>query len=113
MPVYDYECRSCGAFTDVRPMAECDLPLPCPACGDLAPRAFLTAPNLGTMSGERRLAHATNERSAHAPQRLGEFKAKHRPGCACCSGKLSGRKTLRGKNGAKSFPASRPWMISH
>jgi putative FmdB family regulatory protein len=113
MPVYDYECRSCGPFTEVRPMAECDLPSGCPSCGYLAPRAFLTAPNLATMSRSRRLAHATNERSASAPQRLGEFKAKHRAGCACCSGKLSSRKTLRGKNGAKSFPASRPWMISH
>jgi len=113
MPVYDYECRSCGPFTDVRPMSECDAASRCPACGFQAPRAFLTPPNLATMSGERRRAHATNERSAHAPQNLAGFKAKHGAGCACCSGKLSNRKVARGKNGAKSFPSSRPWMISH
>ncbi len=113
MPVYDYLCEECGPFTDMRPMAECDAPQPCPACGVLAPRAFLTAPHFALMSGERRLAYATNERSAHAPQRSGEFKARHGSGCACCSGKLSKRIVKQGRNGAKSFPGSRPWMISH
>jgi putative FmdB family regulatory protein len=113
MPVYDYECKSCGPFTDIRPMSECDASSRCPSCGYQAPRAFLTAPNLATMSGERRRAHATNERSAHAPKSLADMKARHGAGCSCCSGKLSNRKTLRGKNGAKSFPTSRPWMISH
>ena len=41
------------------------------------------------------------------------FKAKHGAGCGCCSGKSSMRRTQRGKKGAKSFPGSRPWMISH
>ena len=113
MPVYDYLCSECGPFTDMRPMTECDAPLPCPECSALAPRVFLTAPHFATMSRERRLAHATNERSAHAPQGLAEFKARHGKGCACCSGKLSARAVKRGKNGAKSFPGSRPWMISH
>jgi putative FmdB family regulatory protein len=113
MPVYDYLCEACGPFTDLRPMAECDAPLPCPACGAPAPRAFLTAPHFALMSAERRLAHVTNERSAHAPQRFADYKAQHGSGCACCSGKLSTRNVKRGKNGAKSFPGSRPWMISH
>jgi hypothetical protein len=64
------------------------------------------------MSGERRLAHATNERSASAPQRLSDLKNAHGAGCGCCAGK-SLRTTTRGKNGTKSFPMSRPWMISH
>src|SRR5882672_12586656 len=66
MPVYDYLCSDCGPFTDLRPMAESDAPLRCPGCGVLAPRAFLTAPHFAIMSAEGRLAHATNERSAHA-----------------------------------------------
>jgi hypothetical protein len=65
------------------------------------------------MSTERRLAHATNERSARAPQRLADVKSKHGTGCGYCSGQLSSRKTNRGKDEAKSFPSSRPWMISH
>jgi hypothetical protein len=43
---------------------------------------------------------------------LSEMKKNHGAGCSCCTGK-SMRKTKRGKNGAKSFPGSRPWMISH
>jgi putative FmdB family regulatory protein len=113
MPVYDYLCSECGPFAELRPMAECDAPQPCPGCGGLAPRALLTVPHFALMSAERRLAHATNERSAHAPERLGEFKARHGPGCACCSGRLPKRSVMRGKDGAKSFPGSRPWMISH
>ena len=108
MPVYDYLCSDCGPFTEMRPMSECDAPLRCPSCSRLAPRAFLTAPNLATMSGERRLAHATNERSAHAPQNLAGFKAKHGAGCSCCSGGLSKRKVARGKRRSQELPRQPP-----
>jgi putative FmdB family regulatory protein len=113
MPVYDYLCARCGPFTEMRPMAECDLPQKCPECRKKAPRAFLTAPYFATMSGERRLAHATNERSASAPKAL----SSHGGGCNCCSG-ASMRYKKNGRNGAargdaKSFPSKRPWMISH
>jgi len=113
MPVYDYECERCGAFTTMRPMAECDAAAECPRCGDDAPRAFLTAPYFATMPAERRLAHATNEKSAHAPRRLSDMGAAHAAGCRCCGGGRSSRLVKRGKNGSKSFPTSRPWMISH
>ena len=113
MPVYDYLCEDCGPFTELRPMAECDAPIGCPTCGFAAPRAYLTAPYCATMSAERRHAHATNERSAHAPQRLAEVKAQHGAGCSCCTGGKTGRTVKRGKNGAKSFPGSRLWMLSH
>jgi len=113
MPVYDYLCADCGPLTELRPMAECDSSLPCPGCGGEAPRAYLTAPYFATMSSERRLAHATNERSVHAPRTLADMEAKHGAGCGCCGGKKSMRYMRRGKNGAKSFPTSRPWMISH
>ena len=33
MPVYEYLCDHCGPFTDIRPMAECELPSACPECG--------------------------------------------------------------------------------
>ena len=112
MPVYDYLCPRCGPFTRMRPMADCDLPHECPRCACEAPRAFLTAPYCATLSAERRLAHATNERSASAPRLLSATQGAHGAGCGCCTGKSS-RKTKRGRNGAKSFPASRPWMISH
>ena len=112
MPVYDYLCGRCGAFTAVRPIAECEQPNACPGCGRAAERAFLTAPYFSAMPAERRRAHATNERSAHVPSSLAQMKAAHGAGCSCCGGK-SMRNSKRGKNGAKSFPAARPWMISH
>jgi len=46
MPVYEYLCDSCGPFTDMRPMAECELPQDCPDCGAVAPRVILPAPNM-------------------------------------------------------------------
>jgi len=112
MPMYDYLCKRCGPFTLMRPMAECELEADCPACARSSPRIIMTAPQLSTLSHERRSAAAANERSAHAPRTLSEVKTAHRPGCACCIGKQS-RPGRHGRNGAKSFPAKRPWMISH
>jgi putative FmdB family regulatory protein len=117
MPVYDYLCARCGPFTDMRPMAESALPHECPECGKDAPRAFLTAPYFAAMSADRRLAHATNERSASSPQVLSTSNGSHGGGCRCCSGKsLRYEKSARGgasPTSAKGFPARRPWMISH
>ncbi len=107
MPVYDYECVRCGVFTALRPMARCRDPLACPDCGEQAGRAFLTAPALAVMSGERRKAHAINERAAHEP-RL-SHSSKHGAGCKCCTTPSK----ASAANGAKSFSGRRPWMISH
>ena len=130
MPVYDYECESCGPFTFMRPMAQCDRPARCPQCGGKAPRAFLTAPYFA-MPAERRRAYAANEQSANAPYLASEVGDAHDAGCSCCVA-LPARTLARGKSttksttksrakgrtkttrsGAKGFPGSRPWMISH
>ncbi|MGV7030989.1 FmdB family zinc ribbon protein [Methylobacterium symbioticum] len=106
MPVYDYACESCGPFTVMRPMAEFQHPHDCPDCGATCRRAFLTAPRLSGLDPATRAAHATNERSRHAPRRSGS----HGPGCGCCAP----RKTAASAPAAaKSFPNARPWMISH
>ena len=107
MPAYDYLCGECGPFTSVRPMAEYALPQDCPACGQGAPRALLQVPGIALMAAGQRRAHATNERSAHAP-RLASGGA-HRAGCKCCSPAAK----PAGPAAAKSFPSQRPWMISH
>jgi len=115
MPVYDYLCARCGPFTEMRPMAQSDRPRPCPGCGDKAARAFLMAPYLASMSAERRLAYATNEKSAAAPAVLSA--SKHGAACGCCGGKSmrygKKRDAAATRGGAKSFPSKRPWMISH
>jgi hypothetical protein len=88
-------------------MAEFQAPSPCPDCGGMARRAMLTAPRLAGMNGALRAAHATNERSAHAPATT---KA-HPASCGCCK---PGRKDVFGQaSAAKSFAGKRPWMISH
>ena len=113
MPTYDYLCETCGPFAEMRPMAEYNRPLACPDCGIEAPRAILTAPNFSSLSDTRRLARATNERSAAAPRTLAETKAAHGRGCSCCSGTSKSSRAVKAKNGAKTFPKTRPWMISH
>lgn len=104
MPVYDYACQTCGPFTVLRPMAQFRDPHDCPDCGGPCERAFLTAPRLSGMDAATKTAHATNERSRHAPRR------SHGAGCGCCAPKA---KAAAAPATAKSFPAARPWMISH
>jgi putative FmdB family regulatory protein len=112
MPQYDYLCDRCGPFTLSRPMAECELGAGCPSCARESPRVIMTAPQLSTLSPARRRASAINERSAHAPRSSAQSKAAHASGCSCCSAKAT-KTTARHRSGAKSFPAKRPWMISH
>lgn len=116
MPSYDYLCAACGPFEARAAMADYDQPSACPSCGTSSPRALLTAPILARMDGGRRAAFATNERSADSPRLHSKGGgAGHGPGCGCCKG--SGGKSSSGTfyrpDGSKSFPAKRPWMISH
>jgi putative FmdB family regulatory protein len=62
MPTYEYMCKKCGPFTQLRAMAECELPSACPECGARAPRVLLTAPGCLTMSAEARQVGAKYER---------------------------------------------------
>jgi putative FmdB family regulatory protein len=116
MPVYDFQCTTCGPFAVLRSIAARDLPTRCPDCGASASR-LVSAPALALMTGTQRHAHATNERAAHAPRHVSGTSARHPSGCGCC-GPL--RVTLAGASGgaqpnALKDPSSgrRPWMISH
>jgi putative FmdB family regulatory protein len=114
MPVYEYLCDRCGPFTQMRPMAEYEMPSDCPECAGAAPRVILTAPRASTLAAETRRAHATNERSANAPRSSSSMRGNHGAGCSCCGGGSAKKGSAsKGKNGLKSFPSSRPWMISH
>jgi putative FmdB family regulatory protein len=62
MPTYEYMCKKCGPFTQLRPMAECDLPSACPECGARSPRVMLTAPGCLTMSSAERQQGVKYER---------------------------------------------------
>jgi putative FmdB family regulatory protein len=109
MPVYDYECRDCGVFTALRPMSDCKASLACPTCGVDAVRTFHTAPAIAGMDAAKRAAVTVNERSAHEPRISG---GRHGAGCSCCSRKGNDN-AARPANAHKSFPKTRPWMISH
>jgi putative FmdB family regulatory protein len=69
MPTYDYECETCGPFSENHPMAEFDKPQPCPDCGEMAQR-LLAICALG--GGAQPDAGGGMPATAHAG------------GCACC-----------------------------
>ena len=105
MPLYEYQCDECGPFSAMRAVKDYQEPCPCDGCGALAPRTLLSNPAFAGMDGALRQAHGRNERSAHAPVR-----ASHPSSCGCC--RKTGVRTAENVT-PKSFPASRPWMISH
>jgi putative FmdB family regulatory protein len=72
MPVYDYECASCGAFEAVRRIAERDDPAACPECGATAARVTIGAPSVGSSGPDASVADA------------GSYGMRHRGGCLCC-----------------------------
>ena len=110
MPLYEFACERHGVFEAIRPMDAWCEPCACPECGSDAPRVLLTAPHLASGDRGRMKAHGVNEAAADSPKRL----STHGPGCSCCAGgKKKARATLTRPDGSKSFPASRPWMISH
>jgi putative FmdB family regulatory protein len=67
MPIYDYECASCGPFRRMMKMSEAGAACACPACGEPG-RKQVTAPYLADMKPQTRMAHARNEKSAHEPK---------------------------------------------
>ncbi|OYV39500.1 MAG: hypothetical protein B7Z80_07135 [Rhodospirillales bacterium 20-64-7] len=106
MPLYDYDCASCGKFTEFRPMASFEADAPCPECGGDAPRAF-AIPHFAVAS-TRMKAQAINEKSAHAPETTART-GRHPANCGCCKPRAKANTAPA----AKGFPGTRPWMISH
>ncbi|SAL72918.1 FmdB family regulatory protein [Caballeronia peredens] len=110
MPIYQYECESCGSFDVMRSIADRDAPHCCPQCGVQTTRAITSGSMLSLMPQARRDAYATNERSAHAPTSSKSLGYRHGPGCSCCKPKTSVNENARS---SMKSPGGRPWMISH
>jgi putative FmdB family regulatory protein len=112
MPSYEYECETCGTFTELRPIAERDVPAPCFICDGPAKRV-ISAPNLALMNPLNRMAATRNERSQHEP-RIGVKSS-------CCSGGSCSHKKSKEKLTRDGRPAlrgskkknRRPWMLGH
>lgn len=113
MPTYDYACPDCGGFDAFRTLTQRNEPAACPDCGTSSPRVFATAPRLALMEGAKRAAIEINERARHEPKQSGNYgRLRHPAGCGCCRpGSRSA--TVTAASGAKTFPGTRPWMISH
>ncbi|MGO4333060.1 FmdB family zinc ribbon protein [Cupriavidus sp. 2TAF22] len=115
MPIYDFGCADCGPFSVLRQIGDRENPCHCPSCGRESKR-LICAPSLALMAGSSRVAHATNERAAHAPRQSTDGgQLRHRQSCACCSGErasLAGVSKKTSSAGLKQ-PSGRPWMISH
>ena len=111
MPIYEYECESCGIFTALKPISERNLPSSCPVCQTDANRVIHSAPRTTWVGKQTMLMHETNERSKHEPKTLEQYKSSvHGAGCSCCS--MNKKSTAKSKNALKTG-GSRPWMISH
>lgn len=113
MPVYEFNCRSCGNFPHMASIAERDQPVRCPDCGVLA-RRMVSAPNLAVMTPQRRDAHARNEKSRHEPA----MTSRHRCGssCGCSSAKTKAKREVTvPKLGSfqTTRKRNRPWMLGH
>ncbi|OLL31160.1 hypothetical protein BTH42_13190 [Burkholderia sp. SRS-W-2-2016] len=72
MPIYDYECPSCGLFEARRMIAERDSELCCPACGRQASR------HVNTKAASLAGVSSTSDEGA------GSYGMRHAGGCLCC-----------------------------
>lgn len=115
MPTYEYACQNCGTFSVLRPMAERHAASQCPYCAGPGGPLLLSAPALSHLSSSQRTAIATNERSAHAPQTVGEYQQRrgHPAGCGCCGTSKAVVPSKANPLGLKTKTGPRPWMISH
>ena len=66
MPLYEFECETCGSFDVWLLMNELSSPVHCPTCQAPARRVF-TPPNLVRTPPAVRKARALEEKSAHEP----------------------------------------------
>ena len=113
MPLYDFTCRDCGAFRELRTIGERNEPCACPSCKKSAQRVVM-APGLSLMNAGLRKAHGVNEKSRHEPR----IRETHScgSGCGCGSGvkirKNNVKETKLGKLQSQKA-TSRPWMLGH
>jgi putative FmdB family regulatory protein len=104
MPIYEYECRSCGPFSEARPMAVSALPSVCPLCTAQAQRVLsATAIAIGRGGGGRRRRGGSAEPAV--------VTVKDRRKAPNLEKKKSRIDPLRAPR--RSREAGRPWMVGH
>ena len=122
MPLYEYECTTCGVFSALRKMSESSLAVMCEECGEMSER-IISAPHLAILDKSQRVAHERNEKAAHEP-RMGK-----RSSCGCTGShtckptaeKSKAASSQAAKKSGENTPAfqmqtkktARPWMVGH
>ncbi len=119
MPLYEYECGTCGVFSELRRTSDSSQPALCNQCGDESPR-ILSAPRLAIMGKTQRVAHERNERSANEPG------TGRRSSCGCtgthsCRTGTDNKFATTNLNPSTGTPvlqqqskkSARPWMLGH
>ncbi len=115
MPLYEYECTTCGTFTALRRMSESQSPAACDICGEPGSR-IISAPHLAVMDKASRVAHERNEKSAHEP------RAARRSSCGCTGGHTCKPSNENASANSKekgsllkmqTKKTARPWMLGH
>ncbi|MDX6752177.1 zinc ribbon domain-containing protein [Geminicoccaceae bacterium 1502E] len=113
MPAYDYDCQTCGAFTELRPMSESASPADCPACGVAAPRVIRPVHIRGQRSATRYALEARNERSANEPKVVRHVGRKNadleKHGHQHHRNRLDAHAHAHGH----AHTPHRPWMVGH
>ena len=108
MPLYDYDCSTCGPFRYWGSLATAAEPQACPACGRPSARTIASPHIRGGQAVTRYKAEAHNERSANEPkvvQHVGNMGHSH--------GK-DGHKHHAHQHARKQIKsARRPWMVGH
>ena len=110
MPIYGYDCDSCGPFTEMQPMSRASEPMPCPDCGEPAPRG-ISAPFIANMDPNNRTAHQRNEKSAHEPRVVSGKPGGHSHSHG--HGHSHGVRRNTGLGEGLRNTHSRPWSIGH
>lgn len=114
MPMYDYECDSCGAFTALKKMSESDAAQACPNCGGMSARV-ITAPTLAILGAAQRSAYERNEKSAHEPKMVKRSSCGCSGAHTCSSSASKSVKSTSSNNGLQmqTKKSARPWMLGH
>jgi putative FmdB family regulatory protein len=88
MPLYEFQCRSCGLFEQWRGFSESSDPMLCPNCQTIAKRIY-SSPNVHLGSRSKRIEEKTEPRLvSREPKEIApQIKQSHRH--------------------------ERPWMLSH
>jgi putative FmdB family regulatory protein len=103
MPLYEYECGTCGTFDQRRAMSEASAPINCPVCQSEARRVFSLPGLYRTTELDRKVLNRAEQGSE---PRVQQTSGTHEHGQAC--NHQHGQHPT-----AHKHAPTRPWMLGH